>query len=346
MVVIDTESSSFELIESKKIIKSNKWLFNKCLKSDKKAHDVLHVISVISNVHEFKRRWQLMREFMDRMKDYDHIQFYVVELVYGDQQFVITDPTNPHHLQLRTPHALWHKENMINVGVKKLLPPDWKALAWIDSDIEFDSPNWALDTLKLLTDFDLVQLFTSAYDLNENHMSMNVWQSYGYKFCNGETFKHTKGLNYWHSGYAWACSRAFYDSVGGLYEKGIVGSGDYVMTQGFVGNTACGDRSLIGFKNDIEKYNANLCVDVKIGYIPCNIRHYFHGSKINRKYIERNQILIRHKYDPAKHLSYDENGILIPSEKMSAQFIREIRDYFGERNEDEYYELIKNIVDL
>jgi len=46
--------------------------------------------------------------------------------------------------------VLWHKENMINLGVQKLLPPTWKAFAWIDADIEFDSPSWAIDTLKVL----------------------------------------------------------------------------------------------------------------------------------------------------------------------------------------------------
>ena len=345
MVVIDTESSSFELIESKKIIKSRKHILNKCLKNDTKIDDILHVVCVISNVHEFKRRWQLMRDFIDRMKEYDNIKLYVVELAYGEQEFVITDPTNSQHLQLRTKHALWHKENMINVGVKKLLPTNWKAMAWIDGDIEFENPNWPMDTLKVLSEFDLVQLFTSAYDLNENNEAMSVWQSYGYKFCNGERFKHTRGINYWHSGYAWACRREFYDSIGGLYEKGIIGSGDYVMTQGFVGNIACGDRSLYGFKKDIERYNANLKEDIKIGYIPCNILHYFHGSKKNRKYVERNQILIRHKYDPVKHLAYDSNGILIPSPNMCQDFVTEIRNYFGERNEDEYYELIWNTAD-
>ena len=340
MVVIDTESSSFELIESKKILKSYKWLLNKCLKSDQKIDDTLHVIAVVSNVYEFKRRWQLMREFVERMKDTPYIKLYIVELAYGEQEFVVTDPANPRHLQLRTADALWHKENMINVGVKKLLPHDWKAMAWVDSDIEFDNPNWALDTLKVLKEFDLAQLFTTAFDLNEHNIAMSIWQSYGYKYCNGERFKHTKGIDYWHSGYAWSCTRSFYDSMGGLYDRGIIGSGDYVMTQGFVGNTACGDRSLGKFKIDIEKYNAAIKEDVKIGYIPCNIRHYFHGSKKNRKYIERNQILIRHKYDPSTHLAYNDDGILIPSPNMSAQFKKDILDYFGQRNEDEYYELV------
>ena len=175
MVVIDIDNMTIELIESKKIIKSNKHLINKALKSQNKIDDVLHVITVISNVCEFKRRWHLMNEFIERMKEYDNIILYVVELAYGEQEFKITDENNPNHLRLRTPHALWHKENMINLGVKKLLPTNWKAMAWIDGDIEFENLNWATDTLKVLTEFDIVQLFTVCFVLYYNNITMIVF---------------------------------------------------------------------------------------------------------------------------------------------------------------------------
>jgi len=61
-----------------------------------------------------------MKEFIDRMKEYNNIKLYIVELAYGDQKFQVTDNTNKNHLQLRTKYALWHKENMINIDVKKL----------------------------------------------------------------------------------------------------------------------------------------------------------------------------------------------------------------------------------
>jgi hypothetical protein len=339
MVMIDIDNLTIELIESKKAIKSNKHLITKALKSKAPIDDVLHVITVISNVCEFKRRWQLMEEFIERMNEYENIKLYVVELAYGDQEFKITKEDNPNHLQLRTQHALWHKENMINLGVKKLLPENWKAMAWIDGDIEFESVHWVDDTLKLLTEFDIIQLFTVCFDLDYDNTPMSMWQSFGYKYCNGEKFKHQKGTNYWHSGYAWACTREFYDKIGGLYETGIIGSGDYIMTQGFVGNVACADGSLLKYKEDIQNYINKNDDSIKIGYLPTNIKHHFHGSKKNRKYVERNQIIIQNKYDPLYHLTYDENGVIIPSENMSESFIAEIKEYFSERNEDEYYEL-------
>lgn len=339
VVYIEDDLNKIELIENNFLIKSNNKLLSKSLRSNFFIDDTLHVITVISNICEFKRRWELMRKFIDEMSNYENVKLYVVELAYDNQDFHITSSDNPQHLQLRTKYALWHKENLINLGIQKLLPKDWKAVAWIDGDIEFENPNWVKDTLKVLTNFDVVQLFTTCFDMDENEIPMSIWQSFGYKYCNGHKFSHVKGTNYWHTGYAWACTREYYEKIGGLYDKGILGSGDYVMCQGFFGKPAFGHQSLDKFRDNVVSYISKL-VDIKIGYIPTNIKHYFHGSKVNRKYIERNSILVNHNYDPYKHITYDSNGVIIPSDDMSSDFLKEIYQYFFERNEDEYYDLI------
>lgn len=105
--------------------------------------EFLHVIIVISNPCNFAIRYILTKEFIRRMKDEKNVILYIVELVYGVQEYYVTEVDNKRHLRLRTKYPFWHKENMINIGVKKLLPETWKAFAWIDADIEFDSPTWA-----------------------------------------------------------------------------------------------------------------------------------------------------------------------------------------------------------
>ena len=139
MVVIDNESINLEF-EERINIESKVSLVKEALNNNEKIEDKLNVISVISNVCEFKTRWRLMKEFIERMNSIQNINFYVVELAYDDQEFNVTNSSNPNHLQIRTKYALWHKENMINIGIKKLLPSDWKSVAWIDGDIEFDNP--------------------------------------------------------------------------------------------------------------------------------------------------------------------------------------------------------------
>jgi glycosyltransferase involved in cell wall biosynthesis len=111
---------------------------------------------------------------------------------------------------------------MINLGVKYLLPKNYKAFAWIDADIEFENTTWALDTLKILNGCkDVVQLFSHAVDMSRNKKTMSVFNSAGYQ--------RTKGLhvcysppNLWHPGFAWAITRKAYESLGGLYENAIL----------------------------------------------------------------------------------------------------------------------------
>lgn len=309
---------------------------NDAIENNNPIEENLHVITVISNICLFKKRYQLIREFMRRMEYENNVILYVVELAYGNQPFAITSNKNPHHLQLRTKDAIWHKENMINLGVKKLLPPDWKAFAWIDSDVDFDNNNWALDTLKILNGAkDIVQIFSHAIDMDVNEETMNVYNSYGFQFCHGLPYSH-KFPNYWHPGYAWACTRKAYEEMGGLFELGILGASDHIMSFCLTnkGIESVNTRYSEDFKNVILKFQKAV-KRLRLGYVPCVIRHFFHGSKINRKYVERNEILLRYNYSPSLHITYDENGLMIPSAQFPPEFLVEILEYFKQRNEDE-----------
>jgi hypothetical protein len=341
-MVVYLEKKNQEYTETNKKIICQNNLIKKSLQNNFLIDETLHIVTVISNLCEFKRRWELMRDFISRLESYPNVKLYVVEMVYGNQDFKITSSTNPSHLQLRTLHALWHKENMINLAIKKLLPIDWKAVAWIDGDIEFENPNWVIDTLKVLTNFDIVQLFTTCFDLDEINKPMRIFQSFGYKYAHGENFNPSKnyGNNLWHSGYAWACTRDFYEKIGFIYDRGILGSGDYVISQALLGNLGCRHGKMPGYVLDIQNY-VDKFVDFKVGYIPTNIIHYFHGSKENRKYTERIQILLKYNYDPNFHVRYDEQGIMVPTKYMCDDFLQDINKYFFERNEDEFYDLIK-----
>lgn len=137
----------------------------------------LNVIIVISNPCLYAKRYILLKEFVKRIiEEEEHVNLYIVELVYGDQKFIITNKNNKNHLQLKTEVPLWHKENMINLGVKYLLPKDYKAFAWIDADVEFDSSSWALDTLKILNSYkDIVQLFSHCIDMDQEKNNLNIF---------------------------------------------------------------------------------------------------------------------------------------------------------------------------
>jgi len=300
--------------------------------------DKLNVIIVISNPCEYARRFILAKEFMARIEMEEiNVRLFVVELCYSNQKFRVTNMNNPNHLQLRTnTEPIWHKESMINVAVEKLLPKNWRAMAWIDADVSFENHSWALDTLKILNGAsDIVQLWSHCCDLDKNEMTMNMFNSFCYQYTKGKKYCGS-GINYWHPGFAWACTRKAYEKMGGIYDLGILGSSDNIMALAFIQNGLKGvnDESTDGYKKTISTFQENV-KGLRLGYTPGVIRHYFHGSKANRKYKERWQILVSHKYDPITFIKKNNDNLLIPSNICPKELLDDIEQYFKERNEDE-----------
>jgi len=298
----------------------------------------LNVIAVISNPCLYARRYKLFNEFIKRMEEDEHVNLFIVELVYNDQSFVITNKSNKNHLQLKTDDPLWHKENMINLGVQHLLPKNYKAFAWIDGDIEFDNNSWALDTLKILNGCkDVVQLFSHCVDLNHDNTNLNIFNGIGYCYNKGHKYV-TKGSDYWHPGYAWAITRKAYERIGGLYDKGVLGSGDSIMALSFVNRSKCMNNINYNkdYNNSMLDYQV-IAKKIRLGYTPGIIRHFFHGSKQNRRYTDRWKILMKHNYSPQKDLTYNDKGVLIFTATTSNDFKQDILNYFHERKEDDDY---------
>jgi hypothetical protein len=309
------------------------------IQNNEPIEDKLHVIITISNPCLYARRYILIKEFIQRMElEETDVLVYVVELAYKKQRFIITNPNNKRHLQLRTDVPLWHKENMVNLGVRRLLPSDWKAMAWIDSDIEFDSPTWAKDTLKVLNGSrDIVQLFSHCIDMNEDGEAMNIFTSFGHQYTKGLPYS-KQLVRFWHPGYAWACTRKAYERMGGLFECAILGSADNIMALSLInmGLKSINENSTEDYKHAVLDFQERVKT-LRLGYIPCVIRHYFHGSKKNRKYNDRWQILLQHEFSPYLHLTKSTDGIIIPTPDCPQEMLDKIMNYFSERNEDEFY---------
>ena len=226
-----------ELIENGIICLPDINEINSALLNNDPIEEKLNVIMVISNPCNFKKRYKLAKEFISRMSITADVELFIVELAYGEQCFRITKKDDPNHLQLRCSVPLWHKENMINIGVEKLLPKGWKAFAWIDADIEFENIRWASDTLKILNGCrDVVQVFGHCIDMDARGQALSIFPSFGFQFCKGAKYGGT-GINMWHPGYGWACTRKAYERMGGLYELSILGAGDHNMSFSFVGES-------------------------------------------------------------------------------------------------------------
>lgn len=302
------------------------------IENNQPIEDVLHVVIVVSNPCQYKRRFTLAKEFMARQEA--RTQVYVVELAHDDDPFQVTDPENPFHLQIRTRTApLWHKENLINIGVRTLLPSEWKAFAWIDADVEFESATWALDALKILNGCrDVIQLWSHAIDMDPNEDTMKIFESFGYQYVKEREF----GKSLWHPGFAWAMTRRAYEKLGGLYEMSILGAGDHNMALCLIGKgiKSINAKTTKGYKSTILKFEEK-ARGLRLGYVPGVIRHYFHGKKKNRRYAERWEVLVKNAYDPSIHVKRDPRGLLVPTTKCPPKLLSDIMTYFRQRNEDE-----------
>ena len=356
------------------------------LLNNEPAEDCLHVVCCVSNPCGYRRRYELARDFCARMgrepssstaaATSSSVLLYVVELAYEGQDFHVTSASEKRHLQLRSGGGpLWHKENLINVAVRHLLPSSWKAFAWIDADVEFLSPHWASDALKLLNGMcDVVQLFSHALDLDAFGSTMQVFSSFGFRACEhgleeklrehrchqgagsgaaAATTTTTLGTatkkmtasasasatcNFPHPGFAWAMTRRSYERLGGLYEYSVLGSGDSCMALAFVGRAAEALNAAVhqGYLGSLLEYEQR-ARGLRLGYVPGVLRHFFHGLKKNRRYGDRWRVLVAHGYNPSAHVAPREDGLLVPSAACPAKLLKEIAAYFAQRNEDEGY---------
>lgn len=311
---------------------------------------ILHVLTSISNPARYRSRAELYRAFARHMNASSNVRLWTAEAAFGDREFEVTEADNPYHLQLRTHAEVWHKENLLNLLIKKL-PPEAEYIAWVDADVQFVNPNWAEDTIDQLQSFDVVQMFTDCSDLDShfrpdvtgNHMKGMVycWRKGIPKVKQGPDtggYERTAG----HCGYAWAIRRNALEKIGGeLLDFSCVGSADYQMATAFMGNV---DETIPkgvshAYIRRIKEFERNAQVlQRNVGYVPGLVLHHWHGKKSSRGYEWRNQILINHAFNPDTDLVKDEQGLYRLNMDGSYRMIHmrdALRAYFRSRNEDE-----------
>ncbi len=303
--------------------------------------DKFHVVTMISNPARYESRYELFFKFEKHMAE-SGIDPWVIEVQLGDRPFVVTSPLNPRHIQLRHWTELWHKENALNIAIAKL-PPDWETVAWIDADIEFVNKNWVEETLHQLQVYQIVQMFETSVDLGPNGQAILTRKSFMSQYIANGSVMPGKKMTYegWHPGYCWAARREAIDAMGGLYDRAIVGSGDYHMALAFVGAaqltfppTTSSDyqRSIMIFQDRCEK-----SIRRDVGFVNGTVLHNFHGKKVDRRYWDRWRILVDNNYIPWIDVKPNSYGILELHDDFSERFIKlrdQIRAYMRQRNED------------
>jgi hypothetical protein len=296
--------------------------------------DKFWVVTVVSNFARFGSRYKLYKDFVRRL---GNVNLLTVELAFGDRPFEVTEAGNPNHVQLRTWDELWHKENLINIGISHL-PSDWEYVAWIDADIEFVREDWAEETVHQLQHHHVVQMFQTAVDLGPDGEALKILDGFVYSYLTGQPPAYSRGAYpAWHPGYAWAMRREAFDHLGGLIDKAILGAADHHMAWALIGsaNKSMPGKIHANYKKYIKIWHERAEAHIKrdVGYVPGTILHYWHGKKADRKYVERWDVLIKHGFDPERDLKRDWQGIYILTDDGS-RLRDDLRKYFRQRNED------------
>lgn len=300
------------------------------------------VVAVISNPVRYKIRYRLYNHFEKQIKEAG-ANLLTVEMAFGDRPYEITTRENPNNVQLRSFFELWHKENMINIGISRL-PHDWEYVAWIDADVLFQRPDWVSECVHQLQHYMVIQMFSEAIDLGPTYEVLDRHKGFVKSYIDND-FRLPPSLNdcyypfknNWHPGYAWAARREAIEHLGGLIDWSILGAGDAHMAWALVGDALrfipAGMSNRYKRKVATWQQRSMKFIQKDIGYMPGTINHYWHGKKKDRKYAERWKILTENNFDPDLDLKRDPQGLWQLTDH-NWRLRDEIRMYFRARNED------------
>lgn len=338
--ISETISNEQSTISTKKSAGSSLWNFITSKNKNKYETiyvDPLYVIIPYFNYCHYHRRKELFFEFLDRIKDNPRIRIVICEARELGQEFELPRnlPNVLAHIHVTTKQQIWIKEALINIAVS-MLPKHWKYLAWLDADIEFEDEEWVEKTIESLETYDVVQLFSHIQYLGPNKERLKKDRSFGYMYRkSGKPYTQTYRYGFWHPGFAWGCTKHAYQTMEGLIDYAILGSGDHHMALGLISKVECSHPKDIhpSYKRLLREFEKRV-KGLRLGYVDGTILHHWHGDLKHRRYKERWQILVEHKYSPLEDIYKDPLGLWQLNES-GRRLEQDIRDYFAERKEDD-----------
>jgi hypothetical protein len=303
--------------------------------------DLLTVVTPIFNPRRFKSRIRLYEDFR-RMVEDQGCRLITVEAVFGDREPEIKPGKDV--ITLRTSAELWHKERLINIGIKHAMKtaPDTAYLSWIDADVSFSNPNWAAEAVHSLQHHDVIQLFSQAAFLNSKDEVLWTCPSAFKVFLDKGFHQHppvkAEYIAKGHPGLAWAATADALHRLEGLLDTCVSGSGDTLMAWALRGRWdgyLPPDPLTPGYIEHLKRWaqRCDMHIRENVGYINGTCLHFWHGKSEQRGYDKRWQIISYHKFDPAQDLLVDKNGLYKWS-GHKPKLEQDLRLSMSARNED------------
>lgn len=308
------------------------------------VNDKLWVITVYYNPCNYQSRRSTYDKFMYTLKD-SNVNVLTIECAFDDDKFSL--PNDPRIIKMRSKSLLWQKERLLNIAAN-LLPDECKYIAWIDCDIVFKNTNWVNETIEVLQTHHIAQLFEYCTKLEKGDIldyknQMN--RSYSFASVTKRDFSVMNTERYdshGHTGYAWAATREFFDTVG-LYEYAISGSADHFMAHCVYNNFNHCITNALKFDNvqidHLKEYGKRFynLVKGRIGCVSGEIYHLWHGSTKNRNYFSRMWEITKFGYNPNTDLISRPDCPLewtLDTLKNKTELVNYFNTYFESRRED------------
>jgi len=325
--------------------------------------DDMAVVTCFFNPGGYRSRTDNYRIFR-RSLDACGLPVLTVELAFGNDPHLLNGEAGD-LIQLRSPHTMWQKERLLNIGIQKLLDRGYRKIVWLDADVVFEDPvHWPWFVAAELEKSAMCQVFKGVtieqevgqdpvLGVSSTHYFKNIG-SWLVQDRRGPSLKRIFGILNGYSGFGWAARSDVLEKLK-LYDRGILGGGDKLiyyascplpenwqeriakqLTTNF---SPCGG---CGFVNAAPEYHADYfswanewgrLVKGNVSFADLNIRALYHGELQHRQYRLRRDILLRHQFDPATDLATGSDGCWQWVSKKPGLH-HQVQGYFFERKED------------
>lgn len=224
-------------------------------------------------------------------------------------------------------NAMWQKERLINRAIGRL-PAGVRYVVWCDHDLVFERADWLVQACQMIdSGHHAVQPFDTIKYLDRNGQSERTARGAASVTLQG-------GSPSTGPGGCWVASREWLDSIGGIYDRAVVGGGDAVWFEGVAKRwTRYRERQGKPASDHAQEWIDSIGA-VRMGFVAGVVRHLWHGDFSNRQYVSRDAILKRWEFAPGRHVEIDSSGLLAWAEAAPQGLRDDVADYFDGRRED------------
>ena len=198
---------------------------------------------------------------------------------------------------LPTKSLLFHKERLWNIAARTLT--DATRLIFLDADLVFAESDWLDKCLEALDRYDIIQPYSMARWLDERGLVDMERPPASDAIRDGLK----PALKYYHPGFGWGMTREAFDKLGGIYDLSVSGNSDALFALALrdnilhdaVSSWFCHRQDKTIASESYRDYKRRAVeLSLSVGSPSgVTVTHLWHGSRANRKYIERGDLFPR-----------------------------------------------------